>query len=463
MTHTRRMAAMVVACVASVVSLILLSSTAAPAQASGASSVLFVLDSSGSMNAQESSGVRLIDGAKAAISRVARDLPTGSAMGLRVYGSQYAGNDKAIGCKDTRLVLPVAATDPTQVNAAMAGFKAVGETPIGYTLRQTPGDFAGRTGDRVVILVSDGQDNCSEPGAGPCEIAKQLRHDEITLRIETVGLNLAQDQAARAQLQCVASATGGKYYDAKDTSALARRLNEIARRVVQNFSLGERTSGGVSPAEAPVLDAGVYLDTLRPGQAKWYAFDVPAGRTPQAIAAIAAAARLPASQGPGKRDCMAWEARLLSRALEAGDYAPYYNVGPFDGSGGGYTAVRSVGPTSENTGGLDYPGRWYVRLSLAEDTIKTCSSSLPVEDYKVQLTLQRLTPGDEGDAPQPSALPTGATGAEAEAAPEAVQKYFRAPSPGTPAWVYPVVATLLVTLVGGGFVGYRLYRKAHYF
>ena len=80
------------------------------------------------------------------------------------------------------------------------------------------------------------------------------------------------------------------------------------------------------------------------------------------------------------------------------------------------------------------------------------------------MTFQLLTAGDVGDTPQSTAEPSAAaTSGDANAdQPPEVAKYFQKPKPGTPAWVFPLLATMLTVIVGGGFLGYRLYKKAHY-
>jgi Ca-activated chloride channel homolog len=73
--------------------------------------ILILLDVSGSMNEQISSGGIKFAAAKRSLRQVADNLPPGTEVGLRVYGSMIAEpkskNPKA--CTDTQLVMPVGA------------------------------------------------------------------------------------------------------------------------------------------------------------------------------------------------------------------------------------------------------------------------------------------------------------------------------------------------------------------
>ncbi len=85
--------------------------------------------------------------------------------------------------------------------------KAQGYTPIAYSLGQTANDFPADAKERVIVLVSDGKETCQ----GDLVVAaKALAAKSIT--VHTVGFIV--DTAARGQLQAIARATGGTYFDA---------------------------------------------------------------------------------------------------------------------------------------------------------------------------------------------------------------------------------------------------------
>lgn len=186
--------------------------------------LLVVLDASGSMLEPDADGERRIAAAKTAVLTVVRELPDGTPLGLRVFGSSAAQRADRSSCSDSRLLLPVAALDRAEVSRAVRSVRARGWTPIGYALRRAAEDLRrSAEGVGTVVLVSDGVDECyPRYGPEPCEVARALAGGEIRLTVHTVGL--AVDRRARKQLGCIAEATGGRYSDADDADSLASAL-----------------------------------------------------------------------------------------------------------------------------------------------------------------------------------------------------------------------------------------------
>jgi Ca-activated chloride channel family protein len=237
--------------------------------AEGKSSMVMVLDSSGSMSDEDGSGSTRIASARKAVGTVVDSLPDGHPTGLRLYGSQQQK-----GCTDTRLAEPVRPLDRAAIKDAVAKVRPKGDTPIGYSLRKAADDLpersGGATGQRTIVLISDGEDNCGDPR--PCEVARELGKQGIDLRIDAIGFEVRGK--AREELECVARAGSGAYYDAPDADALARQLQRAGRLSVDGYRLkGEKTEGGAeSGAAAPLSSApGQYLDTIGPGEKRWYA------------------------------------------------------------------------------------------------------------------------------------------------------------------------------------------------
>jgi len=107
--------------------------------------------------------------------------------------------------------------------------------------------------------------------------ARRLNKQGIDVRVDTVGLSLQGNDKARAQLRCVAAATGGRYYPADDTAALTNRLTTASQRAVARFkAAGEPIDGGPAATQATEVQTGTdYVDDIRPGEARFYSF--PAG------------------------------------------------------------------------------------------------------------------------------------------------------------------------------------------
>ncbi|MFC9247823.1 VWA domain-containing protein [Streptomyces sp. NPDC057136] len=242
---------------------------------SGGSSLVMVLDSSGSMGDDDGAGRTRMESARAAVGTVVDALPDGHPTGLRVYGA-----DRPQGCTDTRLVRPVEKLDRAAVKKAVAAVRPRGDTPIGLSLQKAAEDLpepsGGAIGTRTVLLISDGEDNCGTPQ--PCEVAEQLGKDGTGLRIDTVGFQV--EGAAREQLECIARAGNGRYYDAPDAAALARQLQRAAQLSADGYRLkGERVAGAVTRDKAPTLTPGQYLDTIGPGEKRYYAVGLDAVST----------------------------------------------------------------------------------------------------------------------------------------------------------------------------------------
>ncbi|MDT9690850.1 VWA domain-containing protein [Streptomyces sp. P9(2023)] len=236
----------------------------------GGGSLVMVLDSSGSMGDDDGSGRTRMESARTAVGTVVDGLPDGHPTGLRVYGA-----DRPRGCTDTRLVRPVAPLDRAGIKSAVAALKPTGDTPIGLSLQKAAQDLpraaGGTIGTRTILLISDGEDNCGDPA--PCEVAARLAKGGIGLRIDTVGFQVKG--AARGQLECIAEAGNGRYYDAPDADALARQLQRAAQLSADGYRLrGERIAGTPTSDRAPALVPGQYLDSIGPGERRYYAADL---------------------------------------------------------------------------------------------------------------------------------------------------------------------------------------------
>jgi Ca-activated chloride channel homolog len=230
--------------------------------------ILILLDVSGSMNERISSGGTKFAAAKRSLRQVADNLPPGTEVGLRVYGSTIAEpkskNPKA--CTDTQLVMPVGPLDRAKLYRAVRSFDAKGETPIAYSLEQSVNDL-GSSGRRVVVLISDGEETCAKD---PCPTARKLAASGVDLQFNAVGL--AVDGKARRQLECIADAGNGSYYDASRTADLSEAIGKITQRALRRFQIsGTPVKGTEDSATAPQLGPGQYADSYdAAGSTRYY-------------------------------------------------------------------------------------------------------------------------------------------------------------------------------------------------
>jgi len=377
--------------------LVVLGSLVATAEPAGAAegvdqagSILVVMDVSGSMKRKDADGTTLINGARGAVRQLVADAPAKTRVGLRLYGQSYRGKNKATGCRDTRLVVPIAplSSSGRSINAAVQRATPTGFTPIGYSLEQAAKDFPAK-GQRTVVLVSDGEDTCGTPG--PCQVARRLSAQGIHLRVDTVGLFLQGNQKAREQLKCVAAATGGQYYPADDSAALTQRLNTASQRAVARFKAsGEEVDGGPAATQATAVKLRTdYVDDMRPGEARVYSF---AAGTGQVVASTLT------EDGAVEYNC------CLTMSLLDPDFDSVQSDNSYNTEG----TATTLRAESDDQGVSD-TGSYLVEVRLDEK-----ASRRPVQyQFKVAVTGTAL----ESSSPSPTASESASTEASPSASP----------------------------------------------
>lgn len=279
--------------------------TAAPptAHADEPAKVLLLLDVSGSMNEEVSSGGTKLAAAKRALKQVANALPAGAQVGLRVYGSEIAESQKTEprACRDTELVMPVGPLDRQKMYRAVDSFRAVGETPIAYSLGKAVNDL-GDAGRRVVVLISDGEENCTPD---PCPTARKLADRGVDLQFNAIGFDVGSK--ARKQLRCTAEAGDGSYYDADRSDELAEALRKITQRALRPYAIsGTPVTSGADPSTAPQIGVGQYQDRFGvEGDERFYAI----ARTPGEIVTASVNSLVPPS---GSYNAENWDLELAT-------------------------------------------------------------------------------------------------------------------------------------------------------
>lgn len=136
---------------------------------------------------------------------------------MRVFGQGYSGNTFT-DCNQTQCLVPLGQHNRNSIIQRTRTIEPFGLTPLAYALRQTvEDDFRYAQGAKTIILISDGADTC---GADPCAFMRLLPKYNVRIKCDVVGLDLHRDNAARNQLNCIAEATGGKYFDANSSGEL---------------------------------------------------------------------------------------------------------------------------------------------------------------------------------------------------------------------------------------------------
>lgn len=189
------------------------------------SNVLLLFDSSGSM-AADLGGERKIDAAKNAVKRFARFTSQVGSVGLLVYG--HKGNNseagKAESCVGIDLLAPLGDVTQDNVDSLMDQFQPTGWTPIAAALQKAPEAFVGRESEpKRIILISDGIETC---GGDPVAVARQLYEEQdFNVQIDVVGFDL-QSQEDVQQMEAIAAAGGGVFYDAKTADEFDRFFDQ---------------------------------------------------------------------------------------------------------------------------------------------------------------------------------------------------------------------------------------------
>ena len=191
------------------------------AQTEGERNVAFVLDASGSMQAELEGRTRMAVAQDAVISLSGRLSPTTNAS-LWVYGHRLPQSDPAASCMDIEQVIPLGPADPAEFESVVSNLSAIGYTPISSTLQQAAGSLP-PDGNNTIVLVSDGEETCE---GNPCAVAESLAVANVDLVVNTIGF--AADDATRQQLQCIAGVTNGIYIDAKTEAELNQALEKAS-------------------------------------------------------------------------------------------------------------------------------------------------------------------------------------------------------------------------------------------
>ena len=193
---------------------------AQPAAPQGPGQSMLVLDASGSMWGQIG-GKPKIEIAREAVASMLATWPTNQQLGLMAYGHRSKGN-----CADIEMLKAPGSVDKTSFQQSVNALQPKGMTPISASVRMAAEQLKFSERKATVILVSDGEETCH---ADPCALGKELEKLGVDFTAHVVGFDIEKNPQAKAELQCLASSTGGRYLDAKDAGELNKALREVAQ------------------------------------------------------------------------------------------------------------------------------------------------------------------------------------------------------------------------------------------
>ena len=181
---------------------------------------VIIFDASGSMRGKID-GVPKIKIAKDALKKVVKRWNPKVELGLTVYGHRRKGD-----CSDIETIVPIGKLNKEQIIKKVMAISPKGKTPISRALKRAANELNYTEGNSTVILISDGKETCDPD---PCGTAKELKKLGIGFVAHVIGFNV--NKAADRQLRCIANATGGQYFNAKNADALKSAMKAIVAKV----------------------------------------------------------------------------------------------------------------------------------------------------------------------------------------------------------------------------------------
>lgn len=188
--------------------------------------LLFVFDDSFSMQGKWQTGNK-IDVAKRLFSEFLdslKDAPN-LEVALRIYGHQFNLQPKR-NCEDTKLEVSFGTVkkNTPKMKSKINALVPTGTTPIAYTLGQCADDFPSAKGRNIIILITDGIEECD---GDPCAVSLALQKKGIILKPFVIGIGL--DVAFADAFKCI-----GKYYDATTELGFKNILNIVISQALNN-------------------------------------------------------------------------------------------------------------------------------------------------------------------------------------------------------------------------------------
>ncbi|WP_417496596.1 VWA domain-containing protein [Maricaulis sp.] len=229
-----------------------------------------ILDASGSMLQRIGDERRIAIARERLTGLVGDTIPPGTGFALRVFGHREPDS-----CR-TDLEIPLGPLDPDSASAIIRNVNAMNlaRTPLGHSIELMASDLADVAGERVLIVLTDGEETCDGDAAAAIQALRDRGWD---IRVNIVGLAIG-DADLEAVFQSWAAIGGGRYFAAADEAELAGAL---ASAVTGPFTVHETGSGDTMasgrPGELLTLQAGTYL--IRWGQNRQATAEITAGDT----------------------------------------------------------------------------------------------------------------------------------------------------------------------------------------
>ena len=229
-------------------------------QSSGAlaadAGVLVILDASGSMWQKLDDRFRIELAREALVKLVTETIPAGTNFAFRAFGQKEPRS-----CR-TDLEIPLGPLDPASAVARINAInpQELSKTPIAASLDKVGDDLAAVSGERVVVIVTDGEETCD---GDPEAAIRKLKASGIDVRVNIVGFAI-DEFALRKTFERWAELGGGAYFDAQDADQLTGSIRQAVDATFEVLdSDGEVVASGATNGDAVELPTGDYRVRLR--------------------------------------------------------------------------------------------------------------------------------------------------------------------------------------------------------
>jgi Ca-activated chloride channel homolog len=188
------------------------------------SRILFVFDGSQSMLSKWETGLKINVARNLLIEMIdSLSYLDNVEMALRVYGHQFPVPPQR--CDDTKLEVPFAKENASQIKQKLKFINPKGTTPIAHSLELAARDFPECDMCRnIIILITDGIESCD---GDPCAVSRALQKEGIILKPFVVGIGL--DPEFKETFKCV-----GRYYDAANEEKFAEVLGVVISQALNS-------------------------------------------------------------------------------------------------------------------------------------------------------------------------------------------------------------------------------------
>lgn len=209
--------------------------------------VMFVLDGSNSMWGQID-GVAKISIAKDVMTDLITNLDPNMQMGLMAYGHRKKDH-----CGDIEVLALPGPVDRPQMIDYVQNITPRGKTPISDALSIAALSLNSYFDKSSVVLVSDGLETCN---ADPCAKARELGIINPGFDVHVIGFDVTKEESE--SLQCIADATGGKFFRANNANELK---DALAQTVAVVGGSDEPKAPATETTEAVKPKPGTFLYT----------------------------------------------------------------------------------------------------------------------------------------------------------------------------------------------------------